>query len=172
VKNSPPATPESGGKFVISRIFDAPRALVWQAWTDPRHLPRWFGPKGFIMPACSLDLRPGGIFHYCMRSPDGHEMWGKWVFREIVVPERLVLVSSFSDAMGGLTRHPLNAHWPLETLSTTTLTELAGRTTLTIEWAPLNATEIERRTFDENHDSMRMGWGGTMDQLAAYLAKS
>jgi uncharacterized protein YndB with AHSA1/START domain len=172
MKDASPNSPASGGKFVISRTFDAPRALVWQAWTDAAHLARWFGPKGCTLSTCLLDLRPGGICHYCMRTHDGHEMWGKWVFREIVAPEKLVLVSSFSDAKGGLTRHPLNANWPLETLSTTTFAEVEGRTTLTIEWSPLNATEIERKTFDENHDGMRMGWGGTMEQLAAYLAKS
>jgi uncharacterized protein YndB with AHSA1/START domain len=156
--------------FVLSRFFAAPREQVWQAWTERDHLMRWFGPKGFTMPACSLDLRPGGIFHYCMRSPDGHEMWGKWTFREIVPPERLVLVASFSDAQGGLTRHPLSATWPLETLSTTTLTEHADGTNLTIAWSALNASETERQTFDDSHNGMRMGWAGTFDQLAAYLA--
>lgn len=168
-KESVPAP--SGNKFVITREFNAPRLLVWKAWTEPEHLKRWFGPKGFTMPACTLDLRPGGVFHYCMRSPDGHEMWGKWTFREIVPPEKLVLVASFSDAKGGVTRHPLSANWPLEMLSTTTLAEHAGRTTLTIEWTALNATDSERQTFDGSHDGMRMGWTGTLDQLAAYLAQ-
>jgi uncharacterized protein YndB with AHSA1/START domain len=158
--------------FVISRVFAAPRELVFEAWTDPEHLVRWFGPKGFTMPACSLDLRPGGIFHYSMKSPDGHEMWGKWTFREIVVSEKIVLVSSFSDARGGVMRHPMSATWPLETLSTTTLTENAGKTALTIEWSPINATEAERKTFDESHVGMQQGWNGTLDQLAVYLAKA
>jgi uncharacterized protein YndB with AHSA1/START domain len=167
-KESVPAP--SGNKFVITREFNAPRLLVWKAWTEPEHLKRWFGPKGFTMPNCSLDLRPGGVFHYCMRSPDGREMWGKWTFREIIVPEKLVLVASFSDAQGGVTRHPMKADWPLEMLSCTTFTEKSGKTTLTIEWSALNATDIERKTFDEGHDSMHMGWTGTLDQLDAYLA--
>jgi len=156
--------------FVLTRTFDAPRDLVWAAWTERDHLMRWFGPKGFTTSAATLDIRPGGIFHYCMRSPDGHEMWGKWTFREIVKPERLVVIVSFSDAKGGVTRHPMSATWPLETISTTTFTERDGKTMLTLRWAPHNATEIEGQTFDAAHDSMSQGWGGTMDQLAVYLA--
>ncbi|HJU83623.1 MAG TPA: SRPBCC domain-containing protein [Holophagaceae bacterium] len=157
--------------FVLSRVLDAPRDLVWKAWTEPERLMQWFGPKGVTMPACRMELRPGGIFHYCMRTPDGHDMWGKWVFREIEAPARLVLISSFSDAEGGLTRHPLSATWPLETLSTTTLEDLGDRTLLTIRWEPWNATEEERATFVGAHASMDQGWGGTLEQLQAYLAR-
>lgn len=116
--------------FVITRTFDAPRELVWKAWTERDRMMQWFGPKGFTMSTAKLDLRPGGIFHYCLRSPDGHEMWGKFVYREIVAPERIVLVNSFSDEKGGITRHPMSASWPLEMLSTTTLTEKNGKTTI------------------------------------------
>lgn len=157
--------------FVITRTFDAPRELVWKAWTDEAHLKNWFGPKGVTIPACKLDLRVGGIFHYCMRMPDGKEMWGKWTFREIVAPQRLVLVNSFSDANGGITRHPLSASWPLETLSTTTFTEQGGKTLLTIEWSPYNASAEERATFDAARPSMTQGWTGTFEQLEGYLAE-
>lgn len=156
--------------FVISRTFDAPRELVWKAWTERDRLMRWFGPKGFTMTAANLDFRPGGVFHYCLRSPDGKEMWGRFVYREIVAPERIVLVNSFSDPKGGITTHPFSPTWPRETLSTTTLTEIGGRTTVTIVWEPINATDAERQTFDTNREGMTMGWGGTFDQLAAYLA--
>ena len=97
--------------FVISRIFDAPREKVWRAWTDREELMKWFGPKGSSIPHAKLDLRPGGIFHYAMRTQDGHELWGKWVFREIIAPVKLVVISSFSDAQGGITRHPMSANW-------------------------------------------------------------
>ena len=156
--------------FVLTRTFDAPRDLVWKAWTDPEHLKRWFGPKGFTMPTCAMDLRPGGVFHYGMKSPDGHEMWGKWTFVEIVPPEKLVVIVSFSDASGGVTRHPLSASWPLETLSTTTFTERDGQTTLTLHWSAHHATEAERKIFDSSHDGMTQGWGGTMAQLTEYLS--
>jgi uncharacterized protein YndB with AHSA1/START domain len=158
--------------FVISRTFDAPREKVWKVWTDRERLLQWFGPKGFKMTTANLDLRPGGSFHYCLKSPDGKEMWGKFVYREIEAPSRIVLVNSFSDATGGITRHPLSATWPLEMLSKTAFTEESGKTKITLEWSPLNPTEDERRTFDGAHEGMKQGWAGTFDQLAEYLAKS
>src|SRR2546423_1599106 len=119
-------------EFVITRVFDAPRELVWKAWTERERLMQWFGPKGFAMSTAKLDFRPGGSLHYCLKSPDGKEMWGRFVYREIVAPERIVLVNSFSDEQGGLTRHPFSPTWPLEMLSTTTFTEQAGKTTMTL----------------------------------------
>ena len=156
--------------FIISRTFDAPRELVWKAWSERRRLMAWFGPKGFTMPAAKMDFRPGGSFHYCMASPDGKEMWGKFVYREIAMPEKIVLVNSFSDEDGGITRHPMSATWPLEMLSTFTLAEENGRTTTTVHWVPWNATEEECKTVDAAHEGMKQGWAGTFDQLAAYLA--
>src|SRR3954470_10311185 len=86
------ATKTKEPEFVISRVFAAPRERVYAAHTEAGQLKQWFGPKGFTMPRCNLDLRPGGIFHYCLKTPDGQEMWGKWTFREIAKPERLVVV--------------------------------------------------------------------------------
>ncbi len=157
-------------EFVLTRELAAPRQLVWEAWTRAEHVQQWFGPKGFTMPVCALDFRPGGEFHYGMKSPDGHEMWGKWTFLEIVPPEKLVVLVSFSDANRGVTRHPMSATWPLETLSTTTFTEHDGKTTLTLRWVAFNATETERQTFDGAHEGMKQGWAGTMAQFEAYLA--
>jgi uncharacterized protein YndB with AHSA1/START domain len=158
-------------QFVISRTFDAPRDIVWKAWTERERLMQWFGPKGFTMSTAKLDFRPSGSLHYCLRSADGKEMWGKFVYREIVAPERIVLVNSFSDEKGKLTRHPMSPTWPLEMLTTTTFTEAKGKTTVTVRWSPLNATDEERKTFDGAHDGMRQGWTGTFDQLAEYLKK-
>jgi len=162
----------AGRPFVISRMFNASRAKVWRAWTERARLMQWFGPKGFKMPAAKIDFRPGGTFHYCMEAPNGDELWGKFVYREIVAPERIVFVSSFSDEDGGLTRHPLSSDWPLEMLSTITFEERNGRTTVTVWWVPLNATDAEHKTFEAGRASMEQGWSGTMDQLADYLAKA
>ena len=159
--------------FVMTRVFRAPRALVWDAWTQREHLARWMGPKGTTIARSSLELRPGGIFHYGMPTADGKLLWGKWVFREIVPPERLVVVVSFSDEHAGITRHPMAPDWPLETLSTMTFAEHAGigrGTTVALNWTPMNATETERRTFATSHAAMEQGWSGTMEQLEAYLA--
>jgi uncharacterized protein YndB with AHSA1/START domain len=159
-------------EFVISRDFDAPRDKVWKAWTERDRLMKWFSPKGFTMTQAKLDLRPGGIFHYCLRGPDGKDMWGKFVYREVEPPQRLVLVNSFSDEKGNLTWHPMSPTWPREMLSTTTLVERNGKTTITIRWSPLNPTDAERETFEQSHEGMKMGWTGTFDQLAEYLAKA
>lgn len=159
-------------EFVISRVFDAPRELVYQAWSEPERMARWWGPKGFTVQVKQLDLRPGGMYHYCLKNPGGYEMWGKFVYREIVAPERLVFVSSFSDADGNLTRHPMSATWPLETLSTVLFEDEGGKTKLTIQWIPMNATEEERKTFAEGKVGMEQGLGGTLEQLAAYLAET
>ena len=158
--------------FVIARTFDAPRELAWKAWAERERLMQWFGPKGFAMTAAKLDFRPGGTFLYALRMPDGKEMWGKFVYCEIVRPERIAWINSFSDAKGGVTRHPFNAGWPLEMLTTVTLAEQAGKTTVTIEWSPLNASAEEMQTFDAGRPSMQQGWGGTFEQLAAYLMQA
>jgi uncharacterized protein YndB with AHSA1/START domain len=163
----------AGPDFVIARVFDAPRDLVWKAFTEPERMKQWWGPKGFTVFASKMDLRPGGTYHYGMKAPNGGAMWGKFVFREIVPPERMVFINSFSDEAGGITRHPGSQLWPLEMLSTFTFEEQpGGKTKLTIRWAAHNATQEEQKTFDTSHDSMRQGWGGTMEQLAAYLAKA
>lgn len=157
-------------EFVIKRTFDAPRELVWKVWTEKEHLMKWFGPKGVTIPVCNMDFRVGGTFHYAMETPDGNRMWGKWVFREIQPPEKLVLVNSFSDEKGNITRHPLAPTWPREMLSTTTLQEASGKTDLTITWLPINAGGDEIATFEGGRDSMTGGWAGTFEQLESYLA--
>jgi uncharacterized protein YndB with AHSA1/START domain len=171
VTRSAPAA-GSAHDFVITRVFDAPRELVFKAWTESERLREWWGPKGFAMLSLKLDLRLGGVFHYCMRAPNGSEMWGKFVYREIAAPERIVFVNLFSDEKGNLIRHPLSPTWPLEVLATLTLTEHGGKTTLRLQGRPINASEDERKTFEAGHKSMQQGFGGTFDQLAAYLAKA
>jgi uncharacterized protein YndB with AHSA1/START domain len=158
-------------EFVISRTFEAPRERVWNAWTDPERMKQWWGPKGSTILHCKVDFRVGGTCHYRMQYND-QSMWGKFVYREIVRPERLVFVSSFSDEKGGVTRHPLSPTWPLEMLSTLTLAESPGNTTLTIAWFPLSPTEEERKTFEAGHGSMQQGWTGTLDQLTDYVERA
>jgi uncharacterized protein YndB with AHSA1/START domain len=157
--------------FVIAREFDVPRETLWACVSEPERLRHWWGPKGCKVVAANMDLRPGGSYHYGLQMPDGKTMWGKFLYREIVAPERLVFVNFFSDEKGGVTRHPMAPTWPLEMLSTFTFDDLGKRSRFTVRWAPLNATEEEREVF--NSDAMRagmtQGWNGTMDQLAAYL---
>lgn len=157
-------------EFVMTRVFDASRDLVWKAFTEPERMKEWWGPKGVKVVKAQMDLRSGGFYHYGMATPDGKTMWGKFVYREIVPPQRIVFVNSFSDEKGGLTRHPMSPSWPLEMLSIFTFEDLpGGKTRFTIRWSPLNATAEEQKTFDAGHASMTQGWGGTLEQLEAYL---
>jgi uncharacterized protein YndB with AHSA1/START domain len=168
------AAPASS-EFTITRVFDAPRELVWKAWTEPERLGQWWGPKGCKIRVIKLDLRPGGMFHYAMQFRPGHDTFGRFVYREIAAPERLVFINSFSDADGGVTRAPfaqLEQAWPLEVLNDVTLTEQKGKTTLMLRAHPINATEKERQMFAGMLESMRQGFGGTFDQLVEYLAKA
>jgi uncharacterized protein YndB with AHSA1/START domain len=163
---------ETASEFVISRTVNARLARVWRAWTDPDEMAQWWGPKGFKADVKRFDLRPGGMFHYLLTSPQAQEMWGRFVFRAIVPEERLVFISSFSDSDGGLTRHPLHEGWPLQMLSTITFTEIDGKTTVTVKWAPYEASDSEREIFEKGKDSMQAGWTGTFEKLESHLANT
>ena len=153
------STDELSQPFVITRDFDAPRALVWRALTELEHLSQWMAPAGSQPGPGTLDLRVGGLYHYAIKLPDGQHMWGKWTFREIVPRERLVVVVNFSDAQRGVTRHPMSPVWPLSTLSTTTLTDAGSGTRMTLRWQALDATDAERATFDAAHSAMECRFG-------------
>lgn len=158
--------------FVLTRTFNAPRALVWKAFTDREALAQWMCPKGDKIVDNRLDLRPGGIYLYGIASPERGTYWGKWTFVEIVPLEKLVARVSFSDANAGITRHPMAPDWPAETLSVTTFEDAGeGKTKITLQWSAYNANEKEKALFDSSHASMNQGWGGTMDQLDFYLAQ-
>jgi uncharacterized protein YndB with AHSA1/START domain len=97
---------------------------------------------------------------------------GRFIYRDIVAPEKLVFINSFSDANGGITRAPFSPTWPLEILNTLTLTERDGKTTLDLRGSPINATEAERKTFEGMRNSLRQGFTGTFDQLETYLKQA
>ena len=158
--------------FVISRAFKATPERLWKAFTELEQMKQWFGPKGFKTKTAKLDFRPGGTYHYQLVSPEGHEMWGKFVYREIVAPSRIVFVSSFSDAEGGVTRHPMSPDWPAQMLTTIRFTAEGDRTRFSVEWLPIDPSEDEWRTFNEGRGSMNQGWTGTFEQLEEYLAKN
>ncbi len=117
-------------ELYLERTFNAPRALVFKAFSQAEHLKRWWGPKGWTLPVCNIDFRPGGEWHYCMKCEDekqeyfGYESWGKAEYKEIVEPERIVYVDSFSDAEGNI-----NEGMP-QTIVTMTFEELDGKTKL------------------------------------------
>lgn len=167
------ATTSSAQEFTISRTFNAPRDRVWKALSEADQLAQWWGPKGSTIRVLKLEFRPGGIFHYSMEYQPGHPMYGRFVYRDIVPLEKIVFVNSFSDAAGGITRAPfpqLGDKWPLEVLNVMTLTEQNGKTTISLRGGPITSKEDELTTFAGMFDSMRQGFGGTFDQLDAYLA--
>src|ERR1700752_2513004 len=93
--------PKADLELVITRIFDAPREVVFNAWSEPERAMRWWGPQGFTTAHCEMDVRPGGTYRVCMRSPEGTEHWQRGVCREVVEPERLVFSFAWEDAEGG-----------------------------------------------------------------------
>jgi uncharacterized protein YndB with AHSA1/START domain len=146
------ATP-TDREFVITRVLDAPRRLVFEAWTNPEHLPHWLlGPEGWTMPVCEIDLRPGGAWRFVWRHADGTEMVMRGVYREIAPPERLVSTESW----GG--------DWP-ETINTLVFTEEDGQTTLacTILYPSKEAREAALKT------GMKEGVSLSYDRLGEYL---
>jgi uncharacterized protein YndB with AHSA1/START domain len=159
-------------QFTISRVIKAPLARVWKAWTDEAQLGQWWAPKGFTNLGVKLDLRVGGTMHYGLRSPDGVEFYGRFVYHEIVPEKRLVLVLSFADAEGNVVRHPWDSEWPLHLLTTIEFADLGNRTEVTVHWLPVDASGEEAKRFDEARESCKTGWNGTFDNLDALFARN
>jgi uncharacterized protein YndB with AHSA1/START domain len=123
--NSTTITNIGNRDFVIERIFDAPRELVFKVFTEAEHLARWWAPGNYTIPVCTIDLRPGGVWHYCMRSPEGDEHWVKSIYREIVQSERVVYTCTFADKDGNI------VDVIPEQLGTLTFADYGGKTKLT-----------------------------------------
>lgn len=157
-------------ELTLTRVFNAPRELVFQAWTDPDHLARWWGSPGIPMRVISADVRPGGRFFYEQTTPDGGIMRALLIFRELEAPSRIVFVNAFADADGQIGRAPFSEHWPLQTMTTLTLTEDSGQTRLTLQGSPLDATAEENAMFSSFMGSMQQGFAGSFAQLEAHLA--
>jgi uncharacterized protein YndB with AHSA1/START domain len=155
--------------FKISRTFPAPLPLVWEMYAKKEHLEKWWGPKGFTWVSGGLDFRPGGTFHYGMRSPDGHIMWGKFVYREIVPMQKIVFTTSFSNEAGMIERAPFAANFPLEVLNSVAFSESGSKTTLDMTGTPFNANDAEKAFFESMFPSMNQGFTGTLNQLEEYL---
>jgi uncharacterized protein YndB with AHSA1/START domain len=157
----------AGNDIVVTRVFEAPRRLVFKAWTEPERMKRWWGPNGFTMPVCTIDLRPGGVMHFCMRSPEGQDIWCKGVYREVVEPDRIVSTDSFSDKDGNVVKpsqYGMSLDWPVEALITVTFAEQAGKTAFTLRHAVGAAPAADR-------EGCRAGWSESLDRLAGYLAQ-
>ena len=142
----------------LTRVFEAPRELVFECWTRAEHLVHWFGPKGFTIHSCEADPRPGGVLKFCMRAPDGDEYWVRGLFTEIDFPEHLIITCAADDHKGIERLHEV---------IDVTFTESQGRTTVRI-----NA--VARGPSDEAAamlKGMDKGWAQTVDRLGAHLRK-
>lgn len=151
--------------LIISRTFSAPRELVWRAWTEPERLMRWWGPKGFKAPVCTVDLRVGGRYLNCMRSPEGQDFWSTGVYRDIVAPERLVCSDSFADEHGNVvpaTYYGMEPGFPLELQIAVTLEEDHGTTRMTLRHAGIPPGSMR--------EMCAAGWNESFDKLAESLS--
>jgi uncharacterized protein YndB with AHSA1/START domain len=155
--------------FTISRTFDAPLRLLWEVYSQESHLAKWWGPKGFEWVGGTLDFRPGGHFHYAMKSPAGQEMWGRFDYRQIVPMKKVVFTNSFSNKAGDVVRAPFAANFPLRVLNEVAFSEKDGRTTLDMRGTPFDASDEEKAFFESMFTSMNQGFDGTLTQLADYL---
>ncbi len=154
-------------RMVITRVFDAPRELVWKAWTDPKYMMQWWGPKGFTSPHCEIDFRVGGKYLCCMRSPDGWEGWNAGEYHEIVPYEKIVSTMYFADAKGNRI-NPADletAHAAIDDSPDVILFEDIGngRTKLTFIGNEPMQNAIESGQYE--------GWKETLDKVAAVVAE-
>ena len=141
-------------ELVVARVFDAARELVFEAWTKSEHLMKWWGPKNFTVPFCTMDFRTGGAYRLCMRSPEGRDYWVRGVFRDISKPERIVFSWAHEEENGAA------GH---ETVVTVLFEEQGEKTKLT-----LSQSVFESETIRDEHN---VGWTECLERLAAYLAR-
>ena len=158
-------------KLTIVRDFKAPRALVFQAFATAEAFAEWWGPAGMPITVKHFDFRPGGKAHYKMEA-GGMTMWGLFKYGNIVSPELLAFVSSFSDEEGNVAKAPFPMEFPMEISNEITLQENNGVTTLTLQGYPLNATPEQEETYYAMTANISEGFAGTFNQLDAYLAKT
>src|SRR5690625_18814 len=155
--------------LVLTRIFEVPRDLLFKVWTDPRHFEKWWGPKGYLLNIVKMEARPGGSFFGSQKSPEGHVMWGKFIYQEVEEPEKLIFIQSFSDEEGNTIRAPFDPNWPLEIINILSFGEDEGKTALTMSGGPFNATDEERTAYEKMSPMLQQGLNGTFDQLTEYL---
>lgn len=152
----------------LTRVFNAPRDLVWKAWTDPELFKRWWGPAGFTSPTCKIDLRVGGKFLWCMRSPEGKEYWNTGSYREIAPPSLLIMAQSFADENGDVvpaTHYGFSDKIPAVMVITVRLQEIDNktRTKMILTHAGLSKTSESMQKENEQ------GWNESLDKLEAAI---
>lgn len=152
----------------ITRVFNAPRTLVWKAWTDPKHFMQWWGPKNFTCPFAVIDFRVGGKYRNCMRSPEGKDFWTTGEYRDIIPMERIVYTDCFSDENGNVVHASYyempGDDWPLEMMVTVTFEDLNGKTRMILRHIGHPAGRMG--------EMANMGWNESFDKLAEVISKN
>lgn len=154
-------------ELVISRIFDVPREKVWAAWTEPQIAMEWWGPRTFTAPVIKIDLRVGGRYVNCMRSPDGTDYWSTGTYLEIDEPIRLVLTDSFADEEGNVVSaayYGMDIGFPLESRVTVSFEDLEGKTKFTLKYDDVSMIQ------EKDLEGMKQGWNESFDKLQEYFA--
>ncbi len=146
-----------GQELVLTRVLDAPRELVFKAWTDPKRVAQWWGPQGFTSPVCELDVRPGGAIRIHMRGPDGTVYPMTGVYQEVVEPERIVFTSAALDEKG---------HLLFEVLTTVTFAEQGGKTKQILRARVIKSTAQAAPYLA----GMEAGWTQSLERLSAFVA--
>ncbi len=163
---APDQPPAPTRTVTVERTFSAPRELVFQVFAEPRHLRRWWGPKGYTSPVCEADVRVGGRYLFCMRSPEGQDIYSTGTFKEVVPNARIVYTASFADKRGNVVTgafYGLPGDFPLELLVTITFADAAGGgTRVTLEHAGLPVGEMA--------DGAGVGWAESLEKVPAALA--
>ena len=146
-------------ELIITRVFNAPRETVFKAWTDPKELAQWWGPKGFTNPVCEVDLKPGGALKIVMRAPDGAEYPMRGIFREIVPPSRLVFTNIAVDKDG---------HHIIEGLTTVIFVDEGGKTKLTLQTRGAAMVDYAAAYLQ----GMEAGWTQSLEKLEALVQRA
>ncbi len=157
-------------KFVITRSFNAPQDLMFEVWTNPKHLTQWLPPSGFEMQLIRSDIKPGGSIFYLMTG-NNLKMYGRAEYLKIEKPRQLVYIQQFCDENEKVSRHPMAPTWP-ETMQTTVdlAEEGSEQTRVTVTWEPYGSTTPEElETFINSKGGMTQGWTGSFDKLESYL---
>ncbi len=154
-------------EITITRIIDAPRELVFRAWTDPEMMSKWWGPKPFTAPTIKMDLRVGGKYLFCMRTPEGKDYWTAGVYNEITPPERLVYTDNFADEHGNIipaSAYGFDGEWPDVSIVTVAFEKIDGnKTKMTLKHEGLPS--------GEHGEMAKAGWTSSLEKLEESLAE-
>lgn len=158
-------------QLIIEYRLDAPREKVFQAWTKAEHMANWWGPAGFDLTVLSFDGKPGGHFHFGMKSPDGYVMYGLFTFISLEPLEKLVYINAFADENGNVVQPPFSAVFPLRVHYTVDFADQDGQTIMTLTGTPFEASQEAIDFYTSMLEDMRAGFTASFDNLAAYLKR-